>query len=118
MTSEILSFATAAPLLALILASCGGAASSARGPGYPARSEGCAIKVFHDAPSMPTDNIGPIQARCGFDVSEADCLRMLEDEACKLGADVVWGVAEKPEVFGDRNVWNARAARAKSAGLL
>jgi hypothetical protein len=72
------------------------------------------VKVFHDAPTMATHNIGPVNARCGSDVSDADCLRTLEDQVCKLGGDVVWGVPDKPETFGDKNVWSARAAHTKA----
>ena len=59
---------------------------------YPARPEGCEIKVFADTPSIPTDNIGPVTATCDPDVADRLCLRTLQDEACRLGADVVWGV--------------------------
>jgi hypothetical protein len=78
--------------------------------GFPRLPEGCPVKLFHDAPLEPTTNIGPVHASCGPDVSDADCLRTLEDQVCKLGGDLVWGVADKPRVWGDRNVWDGRAA--------
>jgi len=103
----------AAQLVAMMLACCGGAAPLASDARYPARPEGCAVKVFHGSPSMPAYNIGAVHARCAFDVSDADCLRTLEDQVCKLGGDIVWGVPDKPGVFGEKNVWDARAAHTK-----
>jgi hypothetical protein len=48
-------------------------------------------------------------------VSSVDCLQTLKDQVCKLGGDVVWGVPDKPETIGDKNVWVARAAHTKGA---
>jgi hypothetical protein len=102
-------------VVAMSLVSCGGTSANVPDARYPARAEGCAVKLSHDAPTLPTDNIGPVRVRCGFDVSETDCLRTLEDQVCKLGGDVVWGVPDKPGTFGDKNVWEARAAHTKTA---
>jgi hypothetical protein len=68
------------------------------------------VQVFHEAPTGPTTNIGPVHASCGADVADADCLRTLEDQVCKLGGDLVWGVADKPRIWGDKNFWEGRAA--------
>jgi hypothetical protein len=68
------------------------------------------VKLFHETPDVPTTNIGPVRARCDLDVSDADCLRTLEDQVCKLGGDVVWGVEDRPQVAGDKNTWQGRAA--------
>lgn len=95
------------------LAGCGGA--KAPDPRYPARLPGCEVKLFHDAPTMKTDNIGPVMASCATDVSDTDCVRQLMDEACKLGADVVWGVPDKPTLDGGRHLWFGRSAHTKSA---
>lgn len=100
--------------LSLWAVSCGGASTSADAR-YPPRPEGCDVRMFHDVPTIPTDNIGPVRARCAPDVPEADCVRTLQDEVCKLGGDVAWGVPEKPEVEGGKNVWSARAAHTKTA---
>jgi hypothetical protein len=99
-------------LLFLTLAACGG--PKAPDPRYPARPEGCDVKIFHDSPSMPTDNIGPVMANCSLDVSDADCVRQLQDEACKLGGDVMWGVPDKPTRDEGKNLWFGRAAHTKS----
>jgi hypothetical protein len=77
---------------------------------FPPRPEGCEVRLFHQAPDGPTTNIGPVRADCALDVTDPDCLRTLEDQACKLGGDIVWGVADKPQVSGDKNHWEARAA--------
>jgi hypothetical protein len=82
---------------------------------YPARPEGCDVKLFHESPTMQTDNLGPVTATCSTDVSDADCLRTLMDQACRLGGDVIWGVPERPALEGGKNVWIGRAAHAKEA---
>jgi hypothetical protein len=63
---------------------------------------------------MRTDNLGPVMASCSPDVSDADCVRQLQDEACKLGGDVVWGVPDKPTQDGGKNLWFGRAAHTTS----
>ena len=74
------------------------------------------MKVFPETPPMPTDNIGPVLATCGADVSNADCMRTLKDEACKLGGDVVWGTDEVPSMSLGKKKLAGRAAHTRSAG--
>ena len=93
--------------------SCGVSAESAK---YPPRPEGCEVKIFADTPSVPTDNIGPITASCDSDVSDALCTRTLQDEACKLGADVVWGVADTAPVRNGKKRLAGRAAHTRASG--
>ena len=83
---------------------------------YPERPEGCDVQVFPSTPAMPTDNIGPVNAICGEDISDADCLRTLKDQACKLGGDVVWGVENAPSVSLGKKRWSGRAAHTKTSG--
>lgn len=80
---------------------------------YPARKEGCAVQVFESTPTMATDNIGVVNATCDEVVSDEDCLRTLEDEACKLGADVIWGVDPKPTMDLGKKKLSGRAAHTK-----
>jgi hypothetical protein len=99
-------------LFALPFFAVGCVSTSAHAPGgFPSRPEGCTVTVLQDAPTTPTTNIGPVRASCAADVPDKDCLRTLQDQVCKLGGDIVWGVADKPRVFGDRNLWDGRAAR-------
>src|SRR6187402_2493703 len=64
---------------------------------YPAREPGCEVRVFNeDAPSIPTDNIGAVSASCDDRLDVDDCMRTLKDEACRLGANIVWGVSDQP----------------------
>jgi hypothetical protein len=100
-------------LVALVAAvSCAaGATTDAR---YPARAEGCSVRVFEDAPNIPTDNLGPVKATCSADVSDADCLRTLEDQVCRLGGDVVWGVPPQPSKTDAGSRWSGRAAHTKA----
>ena len=65
-----------AALVVLTLTGCPAPEKDAR---FPARAEGCAVQVFPDTPSMPTDNIGPVMATCGQDISNDDCLRTLKE---------------------------------------
>ena len=98
-------------MLPLALASCGGAgATDAR---YPPSADGCAVQTFESPPPMPTDNIGSVRSRCGADIARADCLRELKNQACRLGADVIWGLADAPRVVDDENEWSGRAAHTK-----
>ena len=100
-------------LVLLMGVGCGGS----KPPGkYGPRPEGCEITLFHDAPTVPTDNIGTVNAICGDDVKDADCMRTLKDEACKLGADVIWGVEDKPSMSYGKKKWDGRAAHTKAGG--
>jgi uncharacterized protein YbjQ (UPF0145 family) len=62
---------------------------------------------------MPTENIGTVRARCATDVSRDECTRELQDQACRLGANVVWGVDFAPRVVDEKNEWSGRAAHTK-----
>lgn len=94
------------------LAACG--SPPAKESKYPPRPEGCDVAIFVEVPPMPTDNIGAVTATCDPSISDADCLRTLKDQACKLGADVVWGVSDS-DAGGKKKV-SGRAAHKKTAG--
>ena len=83
---------------------------------YPKRPEGCDVKVFPESPTMPTDNIGTVDAICGDDISNDACLQTLKDQVCKLGGDVVWGVSDVPSVSLGKKKLSGRAAHTKTAG--
>lgn len=93
------------------LAACG--SSPAKESKYPPQKEGCEVQVFEDTPAMPTENIGAVDARCDEIVSDEECLRTLKDEACKLGANVVWGVPQKPTMDLGKKKLSGRAAHTK-----
>jgi hypothetical protein len=99
------------PTALVLLAACAGGPPT--DPRYPPREEGCDVKVFEDVPSSPTHNLGSVQARCDESVAEPDCLRQLKDEACKLGADVLWGVPPKPDRKSGKIYFYGRAAHTK-----
>lgn len=115
MKQRISSLMAAAALTCL---ACGGsAAKAAADPRFPPLPEGCAVSVFPEAPSTPTENIGPVSATCDDFVSDEDCLRTLKDEACKLGGDVVWGVpaASQPVSGTTKKRFQGRAAHTAPA---
>lgn len=89
-----------------------GHAAHSASANFGPRAKGCEVLVRSDAPVEPTENIGPVSATCGEDTSDADCTRQLQDEACRLGADVVWGVGE-PIVRGSKKTMSGRAAHTK-----
>ena len=90
-----------------------GPAPQRGGPGYPAREPGCEVAVFADVPPQPTDNIGPVSAKCSADISKEDCLRTLKDQACKVGGDTLWGVNDQPELKDGKIYLYGRAAHKK-----
>lgn len=70
--------------------------------------------MFHDDnPTYQTENIGAVSASCDESVSDADCLRTLQDEACKLGADTVWGVNDPAKKDAGKKKYFGRAAHQK-----
>lgn len=111
---RISSFA-ALSFLALALATSVGCGAPAAPGKYPSRAEGCDVTVYPESPSAPTDNIGPVSATCGDDISNDDCLRTLKDETCKLGGDVVWGVANTPAKVQGKKKLAGRAAHTNAA---
>jgi hypothetical protein len=105
---------TPAILIAAAVIAGGCAPPPATDPRYPPQPIGCNIQVFQDVPPMQTDNLGPVSARCSSDTATEDCTRTLKDQACKLGGDVLWGVADKPEIKDGRMYLYGRAAHTKS----
>jgi hypothetical protein len=105
--AAVLTFAT------FTLVACGAPEKEGK---YPKRPEGCDVAVFPESPTTPTDNIGPVDATCGDDISNDDCLRTLKDQTCKLGGDVVWGVPATPTLANGKKKLSGRAAHTKTAG--
>lgn len=96
--------------LACALVACGG---SGNGSKWPSRPDGCSVQVLQEAPKMQTENIGHVSSSCDDIVSKTDCLRELQDQVCKLGGDVVWGVDPEPEHEGGKWKFSGRAAHTK-----
>jgi hypothetical protein len=93
----------------------GHAAHSKRATQGP-HERGCKLQVFQSTPPMHTENIGPVTARCDQDDSREVCERELEDQACLLGADVLWqveGPAPEGTPNGIKQVMRGRAAHTK-----
>jgi len=77
---------------------------------HPPLGAGCPVQVFEQPPPMAIANLGTVRARCAPDVSRDDCIRELQDQACRLGGDVVWGVSSTARVVDEKNEWSGRAA--------
>ena len=99
-------------LAAASLAACGG--GSDRDAKYPKRPEGCEVTLYRDIPPVPTENIGPVHARCGDDIAPDDCIRTLKDAVCRLGGDVVWAVDGPDRKEDGKLHYNGRAAHTKA----
>ena len=72
----------------------------------------CAVEVFASAPPPPTENLGPVSARCDPSFTDDECLQTLKEQVCKMGGDTVWGVDEPALREGKKHL-SARAARRK-----
>lgn len=80
------------------------------------RERGCTVQVYTDKPAVKTENIGPVTAFCTDDDSRDTCLRVLEDQVCLLGGDVLWQVdGPTPEATsnGTGQRMHGRAAHTK-----
>jgi hypothetical protein len=93
------------------LFACGG--STPRDARFPPRPEGCEVKVFDEAPTIATENIGPVRATCDADVDDEACMRTLKDEVCKLGGDVLWGVGPDFSMVYGKKRRTGRAAHSR-----
>lgn len=107
-----MSFRFVPALVLVFVAACSSVPSRPALPEHPA---GCAVELFYGSPTSDTTNLGVVSATCEESVSEPECMRQLQDEVCKLGGDVVWGVSERPERVGDKNKFSGRAAIIKVA---
>ncbi len=76
------------------------------------RGTDCEVRVYDRAPPMATENLGEVSATCGADDSRDVCMRVLEDQVCKMGGDVLWQV-EGPRVEGDQQRLHGRAAHSR-----
>jgi hypothetical protein len=79
------------------------------------REPGCAVKVFDmptGSPPMKVENIGPVKGWCDERDEREVCLRVIEDEVCKLGGDVLWQL-EGPTLQGNKQWMSGRAAHTR-----
>jgi len=75
---------------AVTLAGCGGSPTDAR---YPPREDGCPVKNYPGPPGIPVDELGAVKVECATGGGNA-CQRQLENEVCRRGGDVAWGMAD------------------------
>ena len=72
------------------LAACGGSSPDAR---YPAREDGCPVKLYPGPAGIPVDDLGNVSVQCPPDAA-GRCERLLMNAVCRLGGDVAWGTAD------------------------
>jgi hypothetical protein len=65
---------------------------------YPARGPGCDLTMLHaPAPNVPDwDDLGIAEVTCHIDIGLPQCLRLFRAEACRMGADIVYDLPERP----------------------
>jgi hypothetical protein len=108
-----------AALLFAIAPACGGGSQegSHRRADYPPQPRGCTIRVYEEGAAPPhTANIGTVTAMCTESDSRDACLRELEDQACLMGADVLWqieGPTPEARASGMGQRMRGRAAHTK-----
>jgi hypothetical protein len=82
-----------------------GAACASRQPGNSGaiggtspRPAGCSLTMLHaPAPNVADwDDLGVAEVTCHIDVGLTQCLRLFRAEACRMGADIVYDLPEKP----------------------
>lgn len=89
MTSRVMVFAVALSL--------GCASTPARTRTADALPPGCPVEVLRESgPTVPIRSLGEVTARCTGDAmgDTAACTRALQDQACALGGDTVWGISQ------------------------
>jgi hypothetical protein len=103
-------------LFIAVLAACGGGPKT--DSRYPARPEGCDVKVFHGKVAGITyDDIGHVDAICGNDLGPEECLKELKNQTCKLGGDIVYDVPDEPlKPSPDKLRYTGRVAHTRAAG--
>ena len=107
-------------LCAAMLSACGGGSTTASSgrtrtaaPTPPPRPNGCPIEIVREGvPSRPTHLVGHVVARCTGDAAqdETRCTRNLQDQACRLGGEVIWDVRSAPMADGEGREMRAEAA--------
>ena len=102
-------------IVLVALASCGGGAKT--DPRYPARPEGCDVKVFRGkVQGITYDDIGHVDAICGNDLGPDTCLQELKNQTCKLGGDIVYDVPDEPnKPSPDKISYTGRVAHTRAA---
>jgi hypothetical protein len=96
----------------IVLVSLGCSSAQTRRPRADALPAGCSVEVLaNTAPTRPVQGLGDVTVRCTGDAIRDDawCLRALQDQACALGAVVIWGVTTTQN--DDARVMRAYAGR-------
>ncbi|MDP3276282.1 MAG: hypothetical protein Q8Q09_13865 [Deltaproteobacteria bacterium] len=85
--------------LALIFSLAGCTATQQLPAGVTAREPGCVVELLRTGiPDRPVTLLATVRARCTGDIAAdtARCERLLMDEGCRRGAQVLWQFSSTP----------------------
>ena len=102
------------PLALWLSAGCGG--PTERDARYPTRPAGCEVQIFRGPvpAAIKYERIGGVDAICAKDLNDEKCMRVLKDQACALGADIVYDLPAEPATpTPDKVRWVGRAAHTR-----
>jgi hypothetical protein len=65
---------------------------------YPQRAPGCDLTLYHTSvPGVALwDDLGVAESACHISTPEAECMRALRAEACRMGGDIIYNVPRRP----------------------
>jgi hypothetical protein len=75
-------------------AACVSSEVTPTGPTQPARVDDCAIQVYGGPPEYPAIDIASARAECSKLAGRHKCMTELKRDACRAGADTIYGVNE------------------------
>jgi hypothetical protein len=92
----------AAGLVVVALAAAGGACTGSEvvrvGPKRPSRPADCEVAVYFSPPPFPVTDVATARAQCHVLSGRDECIAELRRDACRLGADTMYGIEEAKRV--------------------
>jgi hypothetical protein len=100
----------------LALAACAKPETTLIGKTYPDRGVNCEVVVLPDNPTRGVENIATTAAKCHMWKGRSACIEKLKAEACRVGADLVYGFREgRTGKDGEFHLITATLALARAA---
>jgi hypothetical protein len=83
---------TSTIMIALFACSCVGSEVTYIGAKYPAKPEGCDVKIFPSTtPDYKWADIATVESHCHFTQGRTACIDELKKSVCKAGGDTLYG---------------------------